>query len=384
MMKTVNSLMQDEKSHLAPFASLSCESKGRKHEIKDSAHRTPFQRDRDRIVHSTAFRRLEYKTQVFVNHEADYYRTRLTHTIEVAQIGRSMAKSLRLNEDLTEAIALAHDIGHTPFGHAGERALHDLMEKHGGFEHNSQSLRVVDYLEERYAEYRGLNLTWEVREGIIKHHTSYDNPDKSLLKDFLPGKSSSLEAQIVNIADEIAYNNHDIDDGLESDLIKIEELLDIPLFKECFDRCRKKVRNEKILRFEIVRELIGAQINDAIVSSINRINEKNIKSLDDVRNSEILIDYSPEMKKKNIELKKYLYENLYKNYKVLKMQHKAERYIEKLFRAYEEDIRQLPPKFFDEVKSQGEKRVIADYIAGMTDRYAQDEYGRLFLPYERM
>ncbi|MDD3803786.1 MAG: deoxyguanosinetriphosphate triphosphohydrolase [bacterium] len=383
-MKTVNSLMQDEKSHLAPFASLSCESKGRKHEIKDSAHRTPFQRDRDRIVHSTAFRRLEYKTQVFVNHEADYYRTRLTHTIEVAQIGRSMAKSLRLNEDLTEAIALAHDIGHTPFGHAGERALHDLMEKHGGFEHNSQSLRVVDYLEERYAEYRGLNLTWEVREGIIKHHTSYDNPDKSLLKDFLPGKSSSLEAQIVNIADEIAYNNHDIDDGLESDLIKIEELLDIPLFKECFDRCRKKVRNEKILRFEIVRELIGAQINDAIVSSINRINEKNIKSLDDVRNSEILIDYSPEMKKKNIELKKHLYENLYKNYKVLKMQHKAERYIEKLFRAYEEDIRQLPPKFFDEVKSQGEKRVIADYIAGMTDRYAQDEYGRLFLPYERM
>lgn len=383
-MKTVNSLMQDEKNHLAPYASLSCESKGRKHEIKESAHRTPFQRDRDRIVHSTAFRRLEYKTQVFVNHEADYYRTRLTHTIEVAQIGRSMAKSLRLNEDLTEAIALAHDIGHTPFGHAGERALHDLMEKHGGFEHNSQSLRVVDYLEERYPEYRGLNLTWEVREGIIKHHTSYDNPDKSLLKDFLPGKSSSLEAQIVNVADEIAYNNHDIDDGLESDLIKIEELIEIPLFKECYEKSRKKTKNEKIIRFEIVRELIGSQINDVIVSSIERMRERKINSLDDVRSSGILIDYSPEMKKKNIELKRYLYENLYKNYKVLKMQHKAERYIEKLFRAYEEDIRQLPPKFFDEVKSQGEKRVIADYIAGMTDRYAQDEYGRLFLPYERM
>ncbi|MGE3062454.1 MAG: deoxyguanosinetriphosphate triphosphohydrolase [bacterium] len=383
-MKTVNQLMQDEKNHLASYASLSSNSRGRKYDIKESSHRTAFQRDRDRIVHSSAFRRLEYKTQVFVNHEADYYRTRLTHTIEVAQISRSMAKSLRVNEDLTEAIALAHDIGHTPFGHAGERALHELMEKYGGFEHNSQSLRVVDYLEERYSEYRGLNLTWEVREGIIKHHTSYDNPDKSLLKDFLPGKSSSLEAQIVNVADEIAYNNHDIDDGLESDLIKIEELLEIPLFRECYEKSRKKTKNDKILRLEIVRELIGAQINDAIVSSINRIKEKGVSSLDDVRNGGIMVDYSHEMKKKNLELKKYLYEKLYKNYKVLKMQHKAERYIEKLFKAYEEDIRQLPPKFFSEVSSQGEKRVIADYIAGMTDRYAQDEFARLFLPYERM
>ena len=383
-MKTVNQLMQDEESHLSPFACLSSKSRGRKVEIKESAHRTAFQRDRDRIVHSTAFRRLEYKTQVFVNHEADYYRTRLTHTIEVAQIGRSMAKSLRVNEDLTEAIALAHDIGHTPFGHAGERSLHELMEKHGGFEHNSQSLRVVDYLEERYPDYRGLNLTWEVREGIIKHHTSYDNPDKSLLKDFLPGKSSSVEAQIVNVADEIAYNNHDIDDGLESDLIKIEELMDIPLFKECYEKSRKKTKNDKLMRFEIVRELIGAQINDVIVASINRIKENKIETNEDVRNSKTLIDYSPEMKEKNGQLKKYLYINLYQNFKVLKMQHKAERYIEKLFHAYEEDIRQLPPKFFSEVKSQGEKRVIADYIAGMTDRYAQDEFARLFLPYERM
>jgi len=383
-MKTVNQLMQDEESHLSPFACLSSKSRGRKVEIKESAHRTAFQRDRDRIVHSTAFRRLEYKTQVFVNHEADYYRTRLTHTIEVAQIGRSMAKSLRVNEDLTEAIALAHDIGHTPFGHAGERSLHELMEKHGGFEHNSQSLRVVDYLEERYPDYRGLNLTWEVREGIIKHHTSYDNPDKSLLKDFLPGKSSSVEAQIVNVADEIAYNNHDIDDGLESDLIKIEELMDIPLFKECYEKSRKKTKNDKLMRFEIVRELIGAQINDVIVASINRIKENKIETNEDVRNSKTLIDYSPEMKEKNGQLKKYLYINLYQNFKVLKMQHKAERYIEKLFHAYEEDIRQIPPKFFSEVKSQGEKRVIADYIAGMTDRYAQDEFARLFLPYERM
>ncbi len=376
--------MQDEEKHLSTFACLSSKSKGRKVEIKESAHRTAFQRDRDRIVHSTAFRRLEYKTQVFVNHEADYYRTRLTHTIEVAQIGRSMAKSLRVNEDLTEAIALAHDIGHTPFGHAGERSLHDLMEKHGGFEHNSQSLRVVDYLEERYPDYRGLNLTWETREGIIKHHTSYDNPDKSLLRDFLPGKSASVEAQIVNVADEIAYNNHDIDDGIESDLIKIEELMEIPLFKECYEKSRKRTKNEKLIRFEIVRELIGAQINDAIVTSINRLKENKIETLEDVRESRTLIDYSSEMKHKNAELKKYLYLNLYQNYKVLKMQHKAERYIEKLFHAYESDIRQLPPKFFAEVATQGEKRVIADYIAGMTDRYAQDEYARLFLPYERM
>jgi len=376
--------MQDEENYLCHFASLSSKSKGRKVEIKESVHRTAFQRDRDRIVHSTAFRRLEYKTQVFVNHEADYYRTRLTHTIEVAQISRSMAKSLRVNEDLTEAIALAHDIGHTPFGHAGEKALHKLMEKHGGFEHNSQSLRVVDYLEERYPDYKGLNLTWEVREGIIKHYTSYDNPDKSFLKDFLPNKSASIEAQIVNIADEIAYNNHDIDDGLESDLLKIEDLVEIPLFKECYEKSKKKTKNDKLIRFEIVRELIGAQINDAIVASINRIKENKIETLDDVRNSKILIDYSPEMKEKNAQLKKHLYQYLYQNFKVLKMQYKAERYIEKLFHAYEEDIRQLPPKFYSEISSQGEKRVISDYIAGMTDRYAQDEFSRLFLPYERM
>lgn len=383
-MKTVDQLLKEEERILAPYAVLSKNSRGRRYEIKESRHRTPFQRDRDRIIHSQAFRRLEYKTQVFVNHEGDYYRTRLTHTIEVAQIAKSIAKSLRLNEDLAEAISLAHDIGHTPFGHAGEKALHEIMEKFGGFEHNSQSLRVVDYLEERYDDYPGLNLTWEVREGIIKHHTSYDNPDSSILKDFLPDRNPSLEAQIVNVADEIAYNNHDIDDGLESEYISINDLLDVQLFKECYLKLNKRIKNQKILRYEIVRELIGEQINDIITNSLKNIKEKNIKNLDDVRNSPILIDYSDEMKKKNKELKNFLYENLYKHYKVLKMQHKAERYVKKLFEAYEEDIKQLPPKFVDRIEKDGIKRVICDYIAGMTDRYAQDEFARLFLPYERM
>ena len=383
-MKTVDQLLREEKQILAPYAVFSSESKGRKYEIGQSRHRTPFQRDRDTIIHCQAFRRLEYKTQVFVNHEGDYYRTRLTHTIEVAQIAKSIAKSLRLNEDLAEAISLAHDIGHTPFGHAGEKALHEIMEDFGGFEHNSQSLRVVDYLEERYNDYRGLNLTWEVREGIIKHHTSYDNPNSSLLKEFLPDKTSSLEAQIVNVADEIAYNNHDIDDGLESELIDFKDLLDIPLLKECYNRFYKTVKNEKILRYEIVRELIGEQINDVITTSLENIKKRNIKTLEDVRNSPILIDYSDEMKKKNRELKIFLYDKLYKNYKVLKMQHKAERYVKKLFEAYEEDVKQLPPKFVEQIEIDGKERVICDYIAGMTDRYAQDEFARLFLPYERM
>ncbi|MEO0288141.1 MAG: deoxyguanosinetriphosphate triphosphohydrolase [candidate division WOR-3 bacterium] len=383
-MKTVDQLLAEEKQILAPYAVLSSESKGRKYDIGQSRHRTPFQRDRDRIIHSQAFRRLEYKTQVFVNHEGDYYRTRLTHTIEVAQIAKSIAKSLRLNEDLAEAISLAHDIGHTPFGHAGEKALHEIMEDFGGFEHNSQSLRVVDYLEERYNDYRGLNLTWEVREGIIKHHTSYDNPNSSLLKEFLPDKTSSLEAQIVNVADEIAYNNHDIDDGLESELISVKDLLDIQLFRECYNKFYKKIKNEKILRYEIVRELIGEQINDVITTSLENIKKRNIKTLEDVRNSPILIDYSEEMKRKNRELKTFLYENLYKHYKVLKMQHKAERYVKKLFEAYIQDVKQLPPKFVEQIETDGKERVICDYIAGMTDRYAQDEFARLFLPYERM
>lgn len=383
-MLTGRDLSNREESFLAPYAAFSGKSKGRKYKTEESKHRTCYQRDKDRIIHSMAYRRLEYKTQVFVNHEADYYRTRLTHSIEVATISRSLAKALRLNEDLAESIASAHDIGHTPFGHAGEKALHEIMEAFGGFEHNSQSLRVVDYLEERYSDYPGLNLTYEVREGIIKHHTSYDNPDNKLLKDFEPGKKSSLEGQIVNIADEIAYNSHDLDDGLESGLISVEELLSVPLFKEYYDNAYSKDKSERMIVFEVIRELIGEQITDTVRSTLRRLEENRIETIDDVRNAKELVDYSDEMRKANNALKKYLFKNLYRNYKVLKMQHKAERYIRELFDVYNSDTAQLPPKFQAKLEKDGKERVICDYIAGMTDRYAQDEYTRLFLPYERM
>lgn len=377
-------LEKEEKKRLASYACCSIDSKGRKYDIPHSQHRTAFQRDKDRILHSQAFRKLEYKTQVFVNHEADYYRTRLTHTLEVASIGSSIAKSLSVNEDLTIAIAYAHDIGHTPFGHAGEKALHNIMENHGGFEHNSQSLRIVEYLEERYEDYRGLNLAYEVREGIIKHHTAYDSPDNKLLKDYQPDKNASIEGQIVNLADEIAYNSHDLDDGIESGLIDFENLISVPLFKEFHDKLYKKGISDKILRYAIVKELIGAQIADTVQATLSNIEKYNIKSLDDVRNAPILVSYSDEMQEKNSKLKAFLFNNLYSHYRVLKMQHKAERYIKKLFDVYMEDIRQLPHSYIERVKTDGAERVICDYIAGMTDRYAQEEYTRLFLPYEKM
>ncbi len=377
-------LEKEEFNRLSPFACFSAKTKGRKFTIPHSKYRTEFQRDRDRILHSQAFRKLEYKTQVFVNHEADYYRTRLTHTLEVASIGRSIAKSLKANQDLTEAIAFAHDIGHTPFGHAGEMALHDIMDGSGGFEHNSQSLRIVEYLEDRYAEYKGLNLTYEVREGIIKHHTAYDSPDNAMLKDYEPNKNASVEAQIINVADEIAYNSHDLDDGIESGLININQLLEVPLFKEFYDKLNVKDLCDKHLRYAIVKELIGAQIFDVVKTTLENIKEMNIKSLGDVRNTQLLVNTSKEMQTKNNVLKSFLFDNLYSHYKVLKMQHKAERYIRELFTVYEKDIRQLPPSYLNRVDSDGKKRVICDYIAGMTDRFAQEEYMRLFLPYEKM
>lgn len=383
-MLTGKDLSKREEQFLAPYAAFSGRTRGRKYDTPESKHRSSYQRDKDRIIHSQAYRRLEYKTQVFVNHEADYYRTRLTHTIEVATISRSLAKALRLNEDLAESIASAHDIGHTPFGHAGEKALHEIMDGHGGFEHNSQSLRVVDYLEERYSDYPGLNLTYEVREGIIKHHTSYDNPDNTLLKDYEPDKNSSLEAQIVNIADEIAYNSHDLDDGLESGLITVEQLMEVPLFREFWDNAYSKDKSEKMVIFEVIRELIGEQITDTVRSTLERIDKNKIETIDDARNAGTTVDYSAEMRSKNARLKKFLYQNLYRNYKVLKMQHKAERYIRELFDVYAADTAQLPPKFQAKIEKDGKERVICDYIAGMTDRYAQDEYTRLFLPYERM
>jgi len=371
---------------LAPYAMKSGNTKGRKYKENENEYRTVYQRDRDRIIHSTAFRRLEYKTQVFVNHEADYYRTRLTHSIEVAQIARTMARALKLNEDLTEAIALAHDIGHTPFGHSGEEALHNIMVDKGGFEHNRQGLRVVDYLENNYFTFPGLNLTYEVREGIIKHKTSYDNPQKSD-GEFSDDENPTLEARIVNLADEIAYNNHDLDDGLKGGFITIEQLYEnVNMFKEYWDYLKNKYGNnsDELLLKKLIRNLIGKQITDVIEQTDKNIEKMGIGSFDDVRKQSGIVSFSSEMEEKHKELKEFLYKNLYKHYKVVKMSNRAKRFVKSLFNAYLEDINQLPDQFKSRIKKDGIERAICDYIAGMTDRYAQDEYARLFLPYTKM
>ena len=375
-------LIEAEYNNLEPYAMKSGDTKGRKYKEPPPKFRTEFQRDRDRIIHSSAFRRLEYKTQVFVNHEGDYYRTRLTHTIEVAQIARTIAVALRLNETLTEAISLAHDIGHTPFGHAGERILHEFMKDKGGFEHNIQGLRVVDLLEHKYPEFPGLNLCYETREGIIKHKTSYDNPD--IPEEFNPDKKATLEAQIVNVADEIAYNSHDIDDGLKSGLIDLEQIVDsVPLYKKLFEKT--SLINDRNMRiYQTLRDLIGLLIFDAIKHAKRMIEKSKIESVEDVREAPLIIDFSPEMRKKHKVLKEFLYNNLYTHYRVIKMQEKAKRYISLLFKVYLSDLRQLPPQFYKMLDKYPPERVVCDYIAGMTDRYAQDEYAKLFTPYTRM
>lgn len=371
-----------ENETLASYAMKSSQSKGRKYKEDKPQFRTDFQRDRDRIIHSTAFRRLEYKTQVFVNHEGDYYRTRLTHTIEVQQIARTIARALRLNEDLTEAISLAHDIGHTPFGHAGEEKLHELMIDKGGFEHNLQGLRVVDILEKKYQEFPGLNLTYETREGIVKHKTSYDQPD--IPEEFEPDKSPTLEAQIVDLADELAYNAHDIDDGLKSGNITLTQLLDsVPLFKELYDKT-SHIDNIEMRIYETIREFIGEQTHDIINYSYKEIKKARFENVDDVRNSPKIINFSPEMRNKNKDLKSFLYKNLYQHFKVVKMQEKAKRYIDSLFKIYMDNLKQLPPQFYLMLDLFPPERVVCDYIAGMTDRYLQDEYERLFLPFAKM
>ncbi len=375
-----------EKQSLAQYAMHSGNTKGRKYQENESEYRTVYQRDRDRIIHSTAFRRLEYKTQVFVNHEADYYRTRLTHSIEVAQIARTLARALKLNEDLSEAIALAHDIGHTPFGHSGEEALHNIMAEKGGFEHNRQGLRVVDYLENRYLSFPGLNLTYEVREGIIKHKTSYDNPQKTDTE-FSQSGNPTLEARIVNFADEIAYNNHDLDDGLKGGFITIEQLYEnVALFKEYWDYLKNKYgeHSDELLLRKLVRNLIGMQITDVIKQTSKNIEDMSIRDINDVRKHDGIVSFSKEMDEKHKELKNFLYNNLYKHYKVVKMANRAKRFVNALFDAYMEDSEQLPDQFKNRIEKDGLERAICDYIAGMTDRYAQDEYARLFLPYTKM
>lgn len=384
-MLTRADIERGEDRALAPFAAKSSHTRGRLHLEKEHAYRSVYQRDRDRIIHSTAFRRLEYKTQVFVNHEGDYYRTRLTHTLEVTQIARSIARALRINEDLVEAISLAHDIGHTPFGHSGEDALHKIMKRHGGFNHNLQGLRVVDYLEQRYPDFKGLNLTWEVREGIAKHSTIFDRP--TIIKEFKTNQEPTLEAQAVDIADEIAYDNHDLDDGLMSGLIYEDDLLKIELWKESSADIKNKYSNisDEVRKYQIIRGIINKQITDLIIESHRCLEKAKIVNLEDVRRFKgRLIGFSKDMSQKRIPLKRFLIKNLYQHYRVIRMANKAHRFIQELFDVYLDKPQQLPHSSRARLKTDGPYRVICDYIAGMTDRYALDEYKKLFEPYERV
>jgi dGTPase len=369
---------------LAPYAMRSAASRGRVHDEAEHPFRSAFQRDRDRIIHSTAFRRLEYKTQVFVNHEGDYYRTRLTHTMEAAQITRTIATTLRLNGDLAEAVALAHDLGHTPFGHAGERVLNDLMAPYGGFEHNAQSLRIIDELEERYPRFHGLNLTWEVREGIVKHTPPYDKP---LATQFARGEAPSLEAQLVDSTDEIAYNSHDIDDGLKSGLLSLEQLESVTLWRQPYDAVRAEHpgANHRIWRYQTIRRIIDMLVTDFITSIEQRLAAHGIDTMGDVRKfGRPLAAFSPDVDAQRLELKAFLMDNLYRHYRVMRMAEKAKRVMTELFEAYMSEPKQLPPHVLDRQR-QGEPlpRIIADYIAGMTDRFALGEHRKLFDPFEK-
>ncbi|MCG6899369.1 MAG: deoxyguanosinetriphosphate triphosphohydrolase [Gammaproteobacteria bacterium] len=378
-------------STLAPYAANPAYTMGRHYAEPAPVYRSEYQRDRDRIIHSAAFRRLEYKTQVFVNHEGDLFRTRLTHSIEVAQVARSIARALCLNEDLTEGIALAHDLGHTPFGHAGQDALNACMKNHGGFEHNLQSLRVIDELEERYAEFPGLNLTFETREGILKH-CSLKNAETlgELGRRFIEKLQPSLEAQLTNLADEIAYNSHDVDDGLRSGLIDVDALAEVTLFREQYDTVRSLYPGLAPRRtiHEVVRRLIGCQVIDLVETSQANLRGADPKNIDDVRHhSESLISFSHSMREKNLELKRFLRTNLYRHYRVHRMTAKAARTITALFEAYLDDPRLMPSESQQHVSRleaingrKGRARAVADYIAGMTDRYAIAEYERTFNP----
>jgi len=373
--------------YLAPYAahsSAATASAGGGRRYPEAAHssRSQFQRDRDRIIHSSAFRRLEYKTQVFLNHEGDLFRTRLTHSLEVAQVGRSIARNLRLNEDLVEAISLAHDLGHTPFGHVGQDVLNDCMKDHGGFEHNLQSLRVVDELEEHYGAYNGLNLMFETREGILKHCSLHN---ARLLGPvairFIDRPQPSLEAQLTNLADEIAYNSHDIDDGLRSGLITIEQLQQVDFFARLYRDVQQAFPGLTGRRaiYETLRRLITALADDLITTSSALIADVAPRSLDDVRQAPPLILFSDPIRKDATELKRFLRENLYRHYKVNRMRVKASRIVRELFDAFMAEPVLLPPDYHDKDGDAGKQaRKIADYIAGMTDRYAIREHRRLF------
>jgi len=367
-------------AELAPYAISEVNSRGRKIAEEAPCGRSQFQRDRDRIIHSGAFRRLEYKTQVFVNHEGDLFRTRLTHSIEVAQIARSIARRLRLNEDLVEAISLAHDLGHTPFGHAGQDALNACMKDYGGFEHNLQSLRVVDLLEERYAAFDGLNLCFETREGILKHCSAINAAKlEELGERFLHNRRPSLEAQIANLADEIAYNNHDVDDGIRSGLIELEQLATVPLVATHLREVRTAYPDlpERRVVHETVRRMINTLVSDLIRQSERNISAQGLSTVEDVRIAPVMITFSAEMIEQQRALKNFLHTRLYRHYRVMRMSSKAQRIISDLFAIFMRDVRLLPPPFQRQAE-QERARAVADYIAGMTDRYAIREHRRIF------
>lgn len=375
-------LEQIEIDTLAPYAQISRNSQGRFHHDHEPEYRTAFQRDRDRIIHAAAFRRLEYKTQVFVNDAGDYYRTRLTHTLEVAQIGRTLARALGVNQDLVEAICLAHDLGHPPFGHAGEHILNEMMEDQGGFNHNHQSYRVVTELENRYPNWKGLNLTYETLEGIAKHETEYDLSEVS---GFDLEKRGSIEAQIANIADELAYNAHDLDDGLQSGLIVPDQLVDLEIWKELCERLDWTGHTlDEIQRHRFIRELVGLQVDDVLKQTTQNLEQLQPKSPRDVQiHQKNVVEHSPPAKAKNRALKDFLYANMYSHFRIVRMQARAENFIRSLFKSYVNEPRQLPRLYQDYLQDEPVHRVVADYIASMTDRSALQEYRQLFDPMMR-
>jgi dGTPase len=375
-------LEEQEDQNLAPYGIRSQDSKGREYPDEKPKYRTAFQRDRDRILHTTAFRRLEYKTQVFLNSEGDYYRTRLTHTLEVSQIARTVARALGANEDLVEAICLAHDLGHSPFGHSGERMLNRLMKNQGGFDHNKQSLRIVTKLENRYPDFPGLNLTWETREGIVKHETEYDTSDAA---EYDPNLRGPLEAQIANAADELAYSTHDLDDGLRSGMISAPMLEGLTLWEILVESVGwKSTFLSELDRNQIIRRLIGMEVEDLIETTHQRIRESGIQSVKELQELPYnVISFSDDMIRYNRELKDFLFHNLYQHHRVIRMQVKAESIVQSLFQAYQEEPLILPEHIQPWIDQRGLERAICDYIAGMTDRFATQEYEKLFDPRKR-
>ncbi|MDH5408459.1 MAG: deoxyguanosinetriphosphate triphosphohydrolase [Gammaproteobacteria bacterium] len=380
-------------SALASYAAQEQHSLGRRHPEEKPTYRSEFQRDRDRIIHSAAFRRLEYKTQVFVNHEGDMFRTRLTHSIEVAQISRSIARILKLNEELVETVALAHDLGHTPFGHAGQDALNACMKDYGGFEHNLQSLRVVDELEERYAEFPGLNLTYESREGILKHCSPMKAKELGDIgQRFIDKQQPGLEAQVVNFADEIAYNNHDVDDGLRAGLISFDQLREVKLFEQQYLQVKQAYPDlaERRMIHEIIRRMINVLVIDLIDQTRERLEAAKPETIHDIRQQPALLaGFSEPMREMSLELKRFLRQNLYRHYRVHRMTSKASRIISALFDAFindtglmPHDYQQTAKSYADDLGDSGRARAVADYIAGMTDRFAITEYERVFNPSE--